>query len=330
MPDSRSRDRAERSRLPKGSKMELRQLRFFARVAETLHFGRAAEKEYVTQSVISTQIASLETELGFRLFDRTSHRVRLTPAGTAFLEDVERTLGALGQAVSQARNIAMGPQRRLRIGVFGEGAGPLTHLILSAFRAESPSIDIQLVELTMVNQLDALTSGEVDIALLRLPVSDERLDVFPLFAEPRVAGVPAGDELADASVLSVSDLLDRPFAIAASGTPAAWKSYWSFDAQRGESSRVGGEVRSVPESLAAIAYGEAVDTFPSTAAQMFLHPGVRYVPLTDAEPSSLALVSITRSGRDVVVEQFRTVATQIIENHLALVPGAVSLIRDAD
>lgn len=307
--------------------MELRQLRYFARVAETLHFGRAAEKEFVTQSVISTQIASLEKELGFRLFDRTSHRVTLTPAGTAFLADVERTLGALGQAVSQARNIAMGPQRRLRVGVFGEGAGPLTHLILSAFRAGPSGVDIQFVELSMVNQLAAVRDGEVDVALLRLPIADARLDVYPLFAEPRVAAVPAEDELAEAPALSVEDLLDRPFAVAAEGAPTEWRSYWSFDVQRGESSRVGGQVRSVQESLAAIAYGKAVDTFPSTAAEMFSHPGVRYVPLTDAEHSSLALVSVAKSERDSVVERFRAVATEIVRQHLSLVPGAVSLIE---
>lgn len=307
--------------------MELRQLRYFARVAETLHFGRAAEKEYVTQSVISTQIASLEKELGFRLFDRTSHRVGLTPAGEAFLQDVEQTLNALGKAVSQARNIAMSPQRRLRVGIFGEGAGPLTHLILSAFRGGASGVDIQFVELSMVNQLAAVTEGEVDVALLRLPIADDRLDVFPLFAEPRVAAVPADDELADAPELSVRDLLDRPFAVAAGGTPAAWRSYWSFDQQRGESSRVGGEVRSVQESLATIAYGKAVDTFPSTAAEMFTHPGVRYVPLTDAEPSSLALVSLAQRTPDQTVEQFRSVAAAIVTQHLSLVPGAVSLIH---
>ncbi|WP_105567109.1 LysR family transcriptional regulator [Microbacterium halophytorum] len=307
--------------------MELRQLRYFARVAETLHFGRAAQKEYVTQSVISTQIASLEKELGFRLFDRTSHRVSLTPAGEAFLKDVEQTLSALGTAVSQARNIAMGPNRRLRVGVFGEGAGPLTHLILSAFRAEGASADIQFVELSMVNQRTALIDGDVDVALLRLPITDDRLDVFPLFAEPRVAAIPADDELADAPELSVLDLLDRPFAVAADGTPADWRSYWSFDLQRGEHSRVGGEVRSVQESLATIAYGKAVDTFPSTAAAMFTHPGVRYVALADAEPSSLALVYLARRASDRTVEQFRSVAAQIVSQHLSLVPGAVSLIR---
>lgn len=310
--------------------MELRQLRYFARVAETLHFGRAAEKEFVTQSVISTQIASLEKELGFRLFDRTSHRVTLTPAGAAFLTDVEQTLRSLGQAVSQARNVAMGPQRRLRVGIFGEGAGPLTHLILSAFRAQSPGVDIQFVELSMVNQLAAVRDGDVDVALLRLPITDERLDVYPLFSEPRVAAVPAEDELADAPALSVEDLLDRPFAVAADGAPTEWRSYWSFDAQRGGSGRIAGEVRSVQESLAAIAYGRAVDTFPSTAAEMFSHPGVRYVPLTDAEPSSLAIVSASSAGRDAVVQRFRAVASEVVTTHLSLVPGAVSLIEAGD
>lgn len=309
--------------------MELRQLRYFARVADTLHFGRAAEKEFVTQSVISTQIASLEKELGFRLFDRSSNRVTLTPAGAALLTDVERTLRSLGQAVSQARNIAMSPQRRLRVGIFGEGAGPLTHLILSAFRVEASGVDIQFVELSMVNQLDAVREGEVDVALLRLPISDERLDVYPLFAEPRVAAVPAEDDLADAPALSVEDLLDRPFAVAADGAPTEWRSYWSFDAQRGGSGRVAGEVRSVQESLAAIAYSRAVDTFPSTAADMFSHPGVRYVPMTDAEPSSLAIVSAASGSQDDVLRHFRAVAAEVVATHLSLVPGAVSLIEDA-
>jgi DNA-binding transcriptional LysR family regulator len=182
----------------------------------------------------------------------------------------------------------------------------------------------------MVNQLAAVKEGEVDVALLRLPISDERLNVFPLFSEPRVAAVPIDDELADAATLSVEDLLDRPFAVAADGAPTEWRSYWSFDIQRGESSRIGGEVRSIQESLAAIAYGKAVDTFPSTAAEMFVHPGVRYVPLTDAEPSSLALVSVATARPDVTVERFRAVATEIVSQHLSLVPGAVSLIPDED
>lgn len=305
--------------------MELRQLRYFVRVAETLHFGRAAAQEYVSQSVISTQIQLLETELGFRLFDRTSHHVALTPAGTVFLGEVEQTLTALGTAVSGARDVARGAPRRLRVGTFAEGAGPLTHLIFSAFREAAVDVELQYVELTMVNQLDAVRNVDVDVALLRLPIMDDSLHVEPLFAEPRVAVVAADDELADAESLSVKDLIDRPFAVAAEGAPTDWRSYWSFDDQRGESSRVGGEVRSVPESLAAVAYRGAVDTFPATAAVMFPHPGVRFIPLVDAEPSSLAIVSASSPTGDDAASRFRQIATGIVDQYLHLVPGAVRL-----
>lgn len=304
--------------------VELRQLRYFIRVAETLHFGRAAEREFVAQSVISTQIAALERELGLRLFDRTSHRVALTPAGEAFLLRAQQMLADIGAAVEEARSIATSRRERLRVGTFGEGAGPLTHLILSAFRTAHPSIDIHYVELSMVNQLEAVLRGDVDVALLRLPIADARVAVNPLFSEPRVAVVPIDHELADAPSVAVDDLLDQPFAVAADGSPTGWRSYWTFDEQRGGESRVAGEVRSIPESLAAIAYRGAVDTFPVTATQAFQHPGVRFIPLRDAEPTSLAVVSLLEPESEAV-ESFRRTAEFITDHHLDMVPGATRL-----
>lgn len=304
--------------------VELRQLRYFIRVAETLHFGRAAEREFVTQSVISTQIAALERELGLKLFDRTSHRVSLTRAGEVFLVRAQQMLTDIGAAVDEARAIASPQRTRIRVGTFGEGAGPLTHLILSAFRTANPTIDIHYVELSMVNQLDSVVDGDVDVALLRLPIADSRVTVDPLFSEPRVAVVPADHELANASSVTVEDLLDQPFAVAADGSPAGWRSYWTFDERRGEESRVAAEVRSIPESLATIAYRGAVDTFPVTASMAFRHPGVRFVPLRDAEPTSLAVVS-RRSPDNDAVDSFRRIAEFITDHHLDQVPGATRL-----
>ena len=128
--------------------------------------------------------------------------------------------------------------------------------------------------------------------------------------------------------LVVGDFLDRPFAVAADGTPSAWRSYSSFDVQRDERSRVGGEARSILESLATVAYGNAVDTFPSTAAELFRHPGVTYVPLRDAESSSLALVSDAHPSSEDLVKRFREVTASIVDHYLHLVPGAVRLGPD--
>lgn len=302
--------------------MELRQLRYFTRVAETLHFGEAARLEYVAKSVISAQIAALERDLGFALFDRTSRQVTLTPAGEAFLVDSQRTLAELRLAAEQARAFAHRQRSTFRVGVFGEGAGPLTHLILSAFATARPDVRIQYVELSMVDALENVLNRVVDVALLRLPVDDPRVHVDPLFFEPRVAVMPASHELADAASITVEDLLDQPFAVAADGAPHGWRSYWSFDSERGEASRIGAEVRSIAESLATIAYAGAVDTFPSTAVALYPHSGVRYVQLDDAEPSCLALVTLTSRMSDDMTQQFRRITAAVTDRHLALIPGA--------
>lgn len=91
----------------------------------------------------------------------------------------------------------------------------------------------------MNNQIELLHSGEVDVAFIRLPVGDEELAVTPLFPEPLHAATSSHGELAGLPSVTVEDLLDPPFAVAGGGTPPAWSSYWSLDAQRGERSRVG-------------------------------------------------------------------------------------------
>ncbi|CAN5398790.1 LysR family transcriptional regulator [soil metagenome] len=304
--------------------MELRQIRFFIRLAETLHFGRAAEKEYVAQSVISLQISKLETELGAKLLDRSSHRVRLTEAGEAFLVRAREITATVALGAQEARAAAAPGIRSFRVGIFGEGAGPVTHHILRAFTTQHPKVDLHYVELSMVNQIESLIDGDVDIALIRLPISDQRVRVDPLLEEPRVAGVPVDHPLASATDLSIDDLLDLPFAVAAEGAPAEWRSYWSFDEQRGANSRVGAEVRSIPESLATIAYRNAVDTLPSTAAVMFPHEGVRYLPLRDAEPTRLAVVT-RADDTSALADSFRIAAREQMQAHLHLIPHGVLL-----
>jgi hypothetical protein len=74
-----------------------------------------------------------------------------------------------------------------------------------------------------------------------------------------------------------------------------------------------------------IAYSGAVDTLPSTAARVFPHPGVRFIPLEDAAPTSLALVTAASTGDDDTIERFRQVVFTVIDQHLNIVPGAVSL-----
>lgn len=302
--------------------MDIRQLEYAVRLAETLHFGKAAASEFISQPAFSVQIARLENEIGCVLFERANHRVTLTAAGQHFVERAQAILSQLYNTTYETKRI-FDQKQSVRVGYFGEGAGELTHLIFESFRLLAPETEIHVVELNMVNQVSALTNNEIDIALLRTPILDSRLTITPLFKEPRVAIVPQRSELADATELSIADLMDQPFAVAAEGSPREWASFWSLDEIRGSPSRVGGTVKTIPESLATVAYCNAVDTYPSSATRLFSHPGVSYVPLTDAPYSELSITKMGGTAQSEEIEQLINCAVDVSTSMISVMHDAV-------
>src|SRR5574343_57846 len=102
--------------------MKLHLLRYFAVLAEELHFGRDAERLAITQPPLSSGIKALEEALGVRLFERNSKHVELTPAGRAYRAEVRLVLDRVAQASETARAVAAGQQGRLEIGFTGSMA----------------------------------------------------------------------------------------------------------------------------------------------------------------------------------------------------------------
>ena len=307
--------------------MDIRQLQYAIALSETLHFGRAAELMHIAQSAFSTQIARLERQIGAQLFDRSANRVALTPAGEAFILRAHEILTQIADASMEARILHSAGQSQLRIGLFYESAGELTPLIVAAFRRAMPDVDLSFHELTMVDQVEALAKGEVDVAFIRSPIADKRVQLLELFAEPRFVGLPAGHTLAGQDSITTHDLVDEAFVVASPMAPQQWRGFWSFDDLRGGPGRVAASVTSVPESLNAIAYQGAVDTFPGSATRLHRAPGMVYRQIADGSYSPSALA--TRSGEHRVhVEAFRKVAQQLALTSLDVVPGAVP-INDA-
>lgn len=302
--------------------MDVRQLQYAVTLAETLHFGRAAQLNHIAQSAFSAQIARLERQVGAALFDRSSNRVTLTPAGEAFLPRAQAILAEVDAASAEARVVHQASQTHLRVGLFCESAGELTPLVIAAFRAAMPDVHLTFHELSMVDQVDALLAERVDVAFVRAPLAHTQLELVPLFAEPRYAAVGATHELADRDHVTLADLSDEPFAVAAPGAPAQWRAYWACDDVRGEPGRVATQVTNVNESLNAIAYAGAVDTFPGAATRFLQPPGVVYRPLLDATLSTLALARRTDDHRTAVLG-FQRVARRLAETSLAVVPEAV-------
>jgi DNA-binding transcriptional LysR family regulator len=148
--------------------MELRHLRYFVRVAEELHFGRAAIKLGISQPPLSQQIRALEDELGIELFDRTSRRVRLTDAGTIFLVEARRTLDQAQHAMDVARRIQQGEEGELAIGFASSVpfVAPVSRGF-AEFRAEHPAVHLTLKELGREAQISELREEQLDVGFIR-------------------------------------------------------------------------------------------------------------------------------------------------------------------
>lgn len=309
--------------------MDVRQLEYVLTLADTLHFGRAAERMHIAQSAFSTHVARLERELGAVLFDRTANRVSLTAAGEAFLPRAAAILADIADASAEARIRHTASGNHLSIGLFCDSAGELTPLIVGAFRRALPDVTLSFTELSMINQLEAILNGDVDVAFVRSPLADTRLIFHSLFHEPRFVGLSDTHDLAARSELTVADLADQPFAVAAPEAPAQWRAYWSCDDLRGEPGRVGAFVTNVAESLNAIAYGGAVDTFPGAATRFLHFPGIVYRPLVDGGRSA---VTLTTRGNDhrPQVTAFLSVASHLVATSLDVVPQAVQINGSSD
>ena len=158
--------------------MELRHLRYFRAVAEELHFGRAAQRLHIAQPPLSQQIKQLEDELGVALLVRSTRRVELTAAGQDYLRQVEAILDSVDAAARRAQRIADGRQGNLAIGCVGSATYSLLPRFVRALREVLPDVDVSVRgEMLASEQLAALASGDIDLALLRMPVETPGLHV---------------------------------------------------------------------------------------------------------------------------------------------------------
>ncbi|WP_133058992.1 MULTISPECIES: LysR family transcriptional regulator [unclassified Nocardioides] len=308
--------------------MDGRQLEYVIVLADTLHFGRAAERMCISQSAFSTQIARLEREVGAMLFDRSANRVSLTPAGEAFLARARKILDEVADASAEARTLHAASQGILRVGLFCDSAGELTQPIISAFRRAYPEVELSFRTLSMTDLVEPLASNEIDVEFLRPPVDDPRLKLYDLFADPRVAAVPTGHELASLTGVRTDQLLDHAFAVAVPNAPSRWRAYWACDDARGEPGQVAALVNNIQDCLNAIAHQGAVDTFPLSLSRFQPSPGVAYRPLLDGGYSTNA-VAARRTDQRVHVQAFVHIAQQLAASCLDLVPDAVPLSEAA-
>jgi len=192
--------------------MELRQIRSFLSIAETLHFGRTAELIHISQPALSLQIRALEEEAGVRLLERNRRKTTLTAAGLAFRDDAAAALSQLEQAIRRARLAANGKLGLVRIGFISTAGREIVPEIVRQFRELNPEVEFSLRNILTAEQVRMLESGSLDVGFLRLPIGGHsELDVVTVHREPFVLVVPSSHKLAKRKRVRLGEVAGQDF-----------------------------------------------------------------------------------------------------------------------
>ncbi len=284
------------------SGLELRELECFLALAEELHFGRAGERLFVSQSRVSQLLAALERRVGARLVHRSSRRVALTPLGERFLERLEPAYGALRAAVADAQTVARGGAGPLRLGFQGVADAPLVAAV-AAFEAAEPARGVELVEIPYADPFGAVRRGAVDAAVVLLPVDEADLVLGPVFSRQRqTVAVSRAHPFAARERVGADEVSAVPLIGAASPAPAYWR------AARAPGALTGPAATTLQEALSLAAAGRGALLLCRPTAAYHRRDDLAYVPVEGLPDSALGLVWHREAETETVREFARVLA----------------------
>jgi len=281
--------------------MELRHLRYFLTLAETLHFSRAAAQLEISPPALTKQIQEIEGFLGVHLFQRTKRSVSLTGAGEAFLEEARRTLQQAAHAEETARRAGRGEIGKIKIGYVASAAYTgLLQTEIARFRQSHPLVKLTLLEAPMEPLPQQVSNGSIDLAFLRPPVacpSDVMLST--LLTDEFVAALAQDSPLTQYETLPSAALADADFIL---------------PEQAAGTMEVGRRGRFVPRQIASpgglvavitlVSLGQGMAIVPASAMQTISMPGVVYRRLAGKTISSTIALAFRRHEKSAVVRAF--------------------------
>ncbi|WP_416973045.1 LysR family transcriptional regulator [Streptomyces sp. 4F14] len=254
--------------------VELRHLRCLVAIVDEGTFTDAAITLGISQAAASRTLAALEQALGVRLLRRTSREVTPTAAGIRVVVHARRVLAEVDDLVHEAAS----GHTSLRVGYAWSALGRHTPVFQRRWAETHPATDLHLIRHNSAT--GGLAEGSCELAVVRRPLEDHRLDSVIVGLERRVAAVPADDPLAAQAAVRLADLaaagrtlmIDRrtgtttPDLWPAGGRPAMEDTY------------------DVDDWLTAIAGGRRIGMTAESTAHQYPRPGVTYLPVRDAEP----------------------------------------------
>lgn len=242
--------------------MELRHLRYFVRVAEEKHFGRAAQLLNIAQPPLSRQIKALEDELGVRLLDRSRAGVVLTPAGRVFFKDASDILARAAFAVDKVRRAGKGGAGELRVGHLAGPGAAVIPLAMANFRETNPGVTLLLTEMGGAELATALRDGEIDAAFISEPDDNGPYAGKPykaVVSYPMRVGLHSGHRLAKLAVVPWRELTGEKFWMYSVKNAPTYRGWITgICREHGFEPLIAGEVASTTAMLTAIGAGAGV------------------------------------------------------------------------
>jgi DNA-binding transcriptional LysR family regulator len=304
--------------------VELRHLRSFRVLAETLHFGRAAERLGIAQPALSQQIRRLEDLVGTPLLQRTSRRVTLTDAGETLRARVPALLGSVDRALDATRRAGEGTVGTLRVAFAASVMFHTLPALIRAFRERFPDVQLELRELPTGLQIPALLGDTLDVGFVREPAPHPELSSWTTMREPLVLAISKararalfGSEAPD--TVTLSTLEDEPFVLfPPEVAPGLHAQVMALCADAGFSPRVVQESRELYTTVSLVEAGVGVTLVPDSIRKMGWR-GVAYLPLPGVETRvDMAWVQ----GRDrPVVRSFVTLVQHALTGEVEGVGG---------
>jgi LysR family hydrogen peroxide-inducible transcriptional activator len=193
--------------------MEINQLRYFVAVAELLSFTKAAARCHVSQPSLSQQIQKLELDLGVQLLDRLGRRIKLTDAGDVFYDRATVALDAIDDAKTCVQTSLDWQKGAITVGAIHTVAPYLLPDVVSRLTKRFPQAQVTVEEQLTEELLANCLAGELDVAIVALPIPEQRLRTEPMFSERLVAVVPARSALAKRKRLMLADVTSQPFVL---------------------------------------------------------------------------------------------------------------------
>src|SRR5258708_14992766 len=289
--------------------MELRQIRSFLSISETLHFRRTAELIHLSQPALSLQIRALEEEVGVRLFERNRRKTTLTAAGLAFRDDAAAAVSQLEQAIRRARLAGQGKLGLLRIGFISTAGSEIVPNLVRRFRDSNPDIVFSLRNILTTDQIQMLVAGSLDVGFLRLPIGEHpELEIVEVHREPFVVVTPLTHKLAKRKKVALHELSAQDFVMyERSYAPGFHDLIFGMLRDAGVVPNVCQTAGQMPTLISLVDSGMGISILPASAVKNSV-ASVVACEIAGTIPRSKIAIVVNKGNRSAIVGNFRSLA----------------------